>query len=244
MKNNVSTNVVKLNLKTIMENYRDPKFWSKKWTILDCKWLTAVWYIDNIDCNNRKIMTRVDVTTKPFTRGSKTFDSHNDRNCCAPLSIDPRENSENIFNNTVFNTMMRGIKDCEIFCIGEYASYKDARRYEVEANEEIRNAAIKFLDEHKITEETVRDSYIDAFLKENNKNGVYTYKIIEQYKNRVLTNAYIFAYTWFDRTDGYEYQELLKELETKQDINVLENIRKEVAELKAKGFEVTMKEGE
>lgn len=244
MENNVSTNVVKLNLKTIMENYRDPKFWSKKWTILDCKWLTAVWYIDNIDCKNRKIMTRVDVTTKPFTRGSETFNSQWDFNYCAKLSIDPRENSEEIFNNTVFNTMMRGIKCCEVACIYEHASYKDAMRYETEVKEEIRAAANKFLNVHNIEDEIIRDSYIEAFLKANNKNGEYTNKIIKQNINRVLTDAYIFAYTWFDRTDTNEYKELLKVLETKQDTNVLENIRKEVAELKAKGFEVTMKEGE
>ena len=45
MENTVSTQVVKLDLQTILANYKDPKFWSKKWTIIDTKQVKIVWYI-------------------------------------------------------------------------------------------------------------------------------------------------------------------------------------------------------
>lgn len=42
MRNAVSTSVVKLDLRTILDNYKKPEFWNKEWLIIDTKWISII----------------------------------------------------------------------------------------------------------------------------------------------------------------------------------------------------------
>lgn len=205
MENTVSTKVVKLDLKTILENYKDPKFWSKKWSIIDTKEIKIVWYIERIDCVDNKISSCVMVQNKNIRRGTKKFtDLYSwEKSYLTPIPVNNPEYTEEHFKKTLLNSIIFLLGNVEQNCTFSYAEYSEARRLDNEIEDKLKEIAENFLDENNVTNESIREAYIEKYVSDNSCES-YTLKVIERFKYKIIPNSYLFVYAWFNKEKEFD----------------------------------------
>lgn len=243
MENTVSTKVVKLDLKTILENYKDPKFWSKKWPIIDTKEIKIVWYIESISCVDNKISSCVMVQNKNIRRGKKKFDYKDswwsrEYQYLSSIPINNPEYTEEHFKKTLLNSIIQLLEQVEQRCTYDYAEYAEAELLEEKIENSLRKIAEAFLDENNVTNEEIRDAYIDKYIEKNSKKHEYVLKVIERYKHKIIPNSYLFVYAWFNKEKEFD------EFETKMGHRVSTRMEmwRKVQEIQTEEWENGMKE--
>ena len=123
MKNTLSTKLVYLDLKTIMENYRNPDFWKKSWLIFKSKELEIKWSIVNIDILDNKIESCISVSPGYITRGGKKFSfsyTYTTKtkynwysNSCRPIPIDNSDYNQDTLNRNILGTILATVEQME-----------------------------------------------------------------------------------------------------------------------------------
>ena len=239
MENMVSTKVVKLDLKTILANYKEPKFWSKKWPVIDTKEIKIVWFIEKIDCVDNKISSCVMVQNKNIRRGTKKFvDLYSwEKAYLAPIPTDNPEYTEEHFKKTLLNSIIFLLGTVEQTCTFHYAEYEEAKRLDNEINDKLKEIAEAFLDENEVTNESIREAYIDKYVEDNSCDS-YTLKVIERFKHKIIPNSYLFVYAWFNKEKEFD------EFESKMGHRVSTRIEmwNKVKEIQTEEWENGMKE--
>lgn len=208
MENTVSTQVVKLDLQTILANYKDPKFWSKKWTIIDTKQVKIIWYISYINCAENKINSVLKVSNKNIKKGNKDLNHagywFNESVDVPAIPINNPEYTEKHFENAILGKVLELLGDIERHCTYEYAEYKEAEHLQQEMKDKLREIAEEFLDDNNVTNEAIRDAYISKYVSDNYDASGITSKIIERYHYKIIPTVYLYVYAWFNRQEEFE----------------------------------------
>jgi len=206
MENTVSTQVVKLDLQTILANYKDPEFWSKKWTIIDTKQIKIVWYISSINCEDNKINSTLKVVNKNIKKGTLNLSDSwwSESVCVASIPINNPEYTEKHFENAILGKVLELLGDIERHCTYEYAEYKEAERLQEEMKDKLREIASDFLDENNVANEEIRDAYIEKYISDNYDASEITSKVVQRYQYKIIPNVYLYVYAWFNRQEEFE----------------------------------------
>lgn len=206
MENTVSTQVVKLDLQTILANYKDPEFWSKKWTIIDTKQIKIIWYISYINCEDNKINSTLKVVNKNIKKGTLNLSDSwwSESVSVASIPINNPEYTEKHFENAILGKVLELLSDVERHCTYEYAEYKEAERLQEEMKDKLREIASDFLDENNVTNEAIRDAYIEKYVNDNYNVEEITSKVVQRYRYKIIPNVYLYVYAWFNRQEEFE----------------------------------------
>lgn len=210
MENSVSTNVVKLDLKTILRNYKKPEFWQKHWVIIDTDFIKMEWYLSSINCAQNKIHSTVKVTHKNFKLKNKELNNkwyYLEDHDLPVIPIGNKDYKQANFEKALYSTVMLLIEEIERHMIYYYAEYEAAERAQEEYKEKLRNIANEFLDKEGVTNEDIRDAYIDRYVYDNYDDSPIASMratICDNYKYKVITEAYVYASAWFNNKDDYE----------------------------------------
>lgn len=226
MKNSLSTKLVYLDLKTIMENYRKPEFWEKDWLIFKSKELEITWSITNIDVLSNTIESRICFRDGHITRGGKKFwfdhsftvkQSWILEAVCRPIPIKNSDYTQEAFDRNILNTILKSIARLERgFAYNTY-EYKKARELEDEQIERLQEIAEEFLDKEGVYNESIRDAYIEKYVDDNKEN--YTNKVLGNSQFRFFKTAYLHVCSWFGNDKAFEeYKALLKKFVPKKQI--------------------------
>lgn len=205
MESNVSTQLVFLDLKTILANYKDPKFWGKKWTIFKSSQFEIVWYLYSINCMNNKIDSRVKIMPFKIKRGKKIFifnPWYNDGKFCDSIPIDNSDYTQEVFNKNILGTVLNTVKEAELNLIMSYAEYKEAEKANDEYSDRLKEIASDFLDSQNVTHRDIRDAYIDKYILDNSID--YTREVLQNLQYKVIPNLYLLVCSWFNATDKFE----------------------------------------
>ena len=228
MSNSISTKLVYLDLKTIMENYRNPEFWKKSWLIFKSKELGVKWSITNINILENKIESCISITPGHITRGGKKFSFSYDftrktnyswySNVCRPIPIENSDYTQETLNRNILNTILNTMKRLEEDFIRHTYEYYKASELEDEQKEKLKEIAENFLDEEGVTNESIRDAYIEKYVDDNTNND-YTSEIIANAQFRFFKAAYLHVCSWFDNQETFEkYKKVLKDFVPKKKI--------------------------
>lgn len=209
----LSTKLVYLDLKTIMENYRNPEFWKKSWLIFKSKELEITWGIVNINILENKIESCISVSPGHITRGGKKFSFSYDftrktnfswySNVCRPIPIENSDYTQETLNRNILYTILKTMKKMEEDFIKHTYEYEKATELEEEQREKLEQIANDFLDEEGVTNESIRDAYIEKYVDENANND-YTNEIIEHSQFRFFKSAYLYVCSWFNDQKAFE----------------------------------------
>ena len=210
MENSISTNVVKLDLKTILRNYKKPEFWQKHWTIIDTEFMKIEWFLYSIGCKSNKITSTVKVTHKNFNLKNKELNHkwYTDEETDLPsIPIGNKEYTQQHFEKALYGSIMNLIKDIERHMIYYYAEYKAAEEAQEKYKDELEKIANEFLDAEGVTNEDIRYAYVHSFRDEQYDQSDIrnmTSTIVMNYEYKVITEAYIYAAAWFNNKEDYE----------------------------------------
>ena len=227
--NSLSTKLVYLDLETIMQNYRNPEFWKKEWLIFKNKELEIKWNITNINILENKIESCIFVAPGHITRGGKKFNfTYSDytrktnyswySNVCRPIPIENSDYTQETLNRNILNTILKTMKSMEEEFVKRTYEYYKASELEDEQREKLKEIAENFLDEEGVSNESIRDAYIDKYVSDNS-NSDFTSEIIANAQFRFFKSAYLHVCSWFDNQETFEkYKKVLKQFIPKKTI--------------------------
>lgn len=207
MENIISTNVVKLDLQTILNNYKKPEFWSKNWLIIDTKWLSISWHITYINCKDSKIMSEVKVTKINYKKGNTVIKSlwYYPSSDCQVIPINNPEYTQDHFEKNIYNAVLRAINYVEDSITRRYKEFEDADIRDDEYIKSLKKIAEEFLNENKVSNEDIREAYIDSYVAKITEDRItYKSKVLDNFRYKLLTPVYVFTSAWFDNEKDFE----------------------------------------
>ena len=205
MESGLSTQLVRLDVKTIINNYRDPKFWKQTWKIYEHDDFKIVFYIDSINVRKNRIVTKVamprdskiDIKTK--NNSNKRFYSLGwDWEAeIIEIPIEHEEYSQEIFEKQVLLKCIKLIAYAEQELIKQYSVYKEAVNLYDEAQDKLREEAEAFLDDEGVRNEDIRNAYIEKYIDEAD---VYDERknVIDSMRYTVIPNEYLLCISYFN----------------------------------------------
>ena len=206
METNVSTKVTKIDLKTILNNYREPEFWNKQWTIMDTREISIVWKMSYIDVENGFIKSKLIATKTHIVRGDFSLEEHwvLGHTCTLPsIPFNRSDYTQEQFENTLYTGVIHLLESIETHCIYYYDDYCMAeRKYQDDVDKYTTEANCK-LDELREYDEQTRKLYIDAYVGAaiRDSGATYTCDVIEHYRHHIIPDSYKFVASLFDRSD-------------------------------------------
>lgn len=201
----VSTKVTKIDLKTILDNYREPSFWCKQWTIIDTKEIGIVWRMTSIDVDKGVILSKLDATKINIVRDGLVYKDMWWSSCTWDLPNIPINNSDftqEHFESMIYSSLMHLLRYIENRCIYYYDDYDKYISDCARVQKELKKEAEIRLDNQNVTDELMRKSYIEAYANEHmTKVREYSFKILEHYEYHVIPDTYKYVASLFDRVD-------------------------------------------
>ena len=159
MKSSISTKVRKVNFKEIIENITDKRNWERITEIFKYGDCSVILSLSRIDVISSKIQFQLAFSSK-LTKGNveNTFE--------IPLSIE--NYNEEVINNKLCTRVIEGFSEVGRRETLVYdTAYYGLDSLEEELAEHLEEIATDYLDENNITNEHIRDNYIENFIEDN-----------------------------------------------------------------------------
>lgn len=211
----------------IIKNYLNPEMWQKEWTLFVYKNFIVTLRISSIDCCSNKISFKIFASDKDneerYGYFNGIFHSNTTYNYLYyPLNI----NDINVLKKEIEKTIKRCIEELEDKLIKSSSGYSEIIETKKEEKKRLRNIAENFLDNEHVTNDDIREAYIDWYIDkmESDNNSADDY--VECLRYNFLTDIwYVFAKVI---NDDY----LLKNIENSSDNEELERIQEEFDQYK------------
>lgn len=199
MKNELSVAVYKLNFEYIFKNYLKKELWKQEWTLYKDDKVKATLCLSSIDVDRDKISMRVKVSTNKAT--NTTYNS-------IPLSNDHR--NIDLFERSIYSDVLSMIRQCErdhIRCGKKYAAARDLDDAQQEA---YRRDAENFLDQEGVTNEDIREAYIDSYSGDKSSDH-WRSKVVDEATYTLFQPSYLTFCLWVGSTELYDRYKMLIE---------------------------------
>ena len=196
----------------IIKNYLDKELWQKKWTLFVYKDNVFTINLHSINCKNNAITFEINYNKLEHCWYSNTVDYYVDN-----MSID-------ILKRLIEGVMFRLMDYYEELLIKASDRYMELYRMEVKEDNLLRDIANEFLDSEGVTNQEIRDAYIDAYVDNNSISGDYTSRYIQESKHTVLTELKL-IFTKITKNEKREH--IIKEANVS---NNIEELNKEIDE--------------
>lgn len=203
----------------IIKNYLDEKLWQKEWTIFIYKTFVITLSLSSIDVKNKKIFFEVKITDngKDF---SNIYGKRSIKDFSYNLSIDNINILKKTLNLTIFELIQKIELEFYIQKTDRYFELTDMRESEQQKLQEI---AEDFLDSENVTNEEIREAYIEYYINKNEK----VWDLRNQYENQMKYNLLTELYLIFLKaTNNDERYKLVKSYISQNRLDeVLEEIK-------------------
>lgn len=197
----------------IIKNYLNPEMWQKIWTLFQYKTFVVTLQIDYINCAEEKICFKVtlkDNSTENLYNYEWGRNTDKKAYCMAyySLKINDINFLKREINSRVFDCITL-LEKYNILASEECAGLEYEYSNETELLKEI---AERFLDENGVSNEDIRDAYIDAYVNNNSKLDIYKSRLIETLQYQTFPDLYlVYANATGDEKVIKKWEEILNE---------------------------------
>lgn len=197
----------------IIKNYLNPEMWQKTWTLFQYKTFVVTLQIDYINCAEEKICFKV---TLKDTSTENSYNYEWGRNtdkkayCMAyySLKINDINFLKREINSRVFDCITL-LEKYNILASEECAGLEYEYSNETELLTQI---AERFLDDNGVSNEDIRDAYINAYVNNNSKLDIYKSRLIETLQYQTFPDLYlVYANATGDEKVIKKWEEILNE---------------------------------
>lgn len=210
--------VWKMDYSFIIKNYLNPALWQKTWTLFEYKDFVITIKLTKIETENMRIVFRLNLrdNSRPNTWGDQEDVSYSLKGSSIKFLI------KNI-NGAIFRMISYHERNHVLEDLPVYIDAKQQGDIEIE---ELTVLASEFLDDEGVTNEEIREAYIDKYVDDNKQNDKYIQRLRSAYEYHLLTDFYlVFAESI---GDDAKYQTVMDKLEE----NEIENVLKEINQYK------------
>lgn len=197
----------------IIKNYLNPEMWQKIWTLFQYKTFVVTLQIDYINCAEEKICFKVtlkDNSTENLYNYEWGKNTDKKAYCMAyySLKINDINFLKREINSRVFDCITL-LEKYNILASEECAGLEYEYSNETELLTQI---AERFLDENGVSNEDIRDAYIDAYVNNNSKLDIYKSRLIETLQYQTFSDLYlVYANATGDEKVINKWEEILSE---------------------------------
>lgn len=201
--NEITTELTRLDLKFIKDNYLKVENWGKNWTIYKHNGIeiAACLYSIDIVCGN-KICIKLDnigtsyAYTKAINIGLNNFMSAQFVN----VPINNPEYTEELFEYNILKKTLEIIKNIE----HEIIISRESSVFKINQKEEklLEVIASNYLDSRSIVNEEVRKTYTKNYVDKNRHR--YNVKYVENLEYHIISNEYLNVVTQFNNAQVYK----------------------------------------
>lgn len=215
MKNEVALKVYEVNYDFIVKNYLSPELWEKTWTLFVYKDIMVTLNIESITVKPRKICFNVRIRQDEYTTCTYVY-----------YSID--ESNFKILKKQINGAIENLMTSLEKNHIYKEQGYKDIEKARDNERETLEDIAKEFLDENGVTNEDIRDAYIDGYVDKNEKTWTYLSNYVDGRHYRCMPDMWLVYYKATENNE--QYQSLLNILSNELNFyKLLENIKEEIS---------------
>ena len=210
--------VWKMDYSFIIKNYLNPALWQKTWTLFEYKDFVITIKLTKIETENMRIVFRLNLrdNSRPNTWGDQEDVSYSLKGSSIKFLI------KNI-NGAIFRMISYHERNHVLEDLPVHIDAKQQGDIEIE---KLTVLASEFLDDEGVTNEEIREAYIDKYVDDNKQNDKYIQRLRSAYEYHLLTDFYlVFAESI---GDDAKYQTVMDKLEE----NEIENVLKEINQYK------------
>lgn len=210
--------VWKMDYSFIIKNYLNPALWQKTWTLFEYKDFVITIKLTKIETENMRIVFRLNLrdNSRPNTWGDQEDVSYSLKGSSIKFLI--KNINGAIFRMISYHERAHVLEDLPV--------YIDAKQQGYIEIEKLTALASEFLDDEGVTNEEIREAYIDKYVDDNKQNDEYIQRLRSAYEYHLLTDFYlVFAESI---GDDARYQTVMDRLEE----NEIENVLKEINQYK------------
>lgn len=233
MKNALALKVYEVDYSFIIKNYLDKKLWSKSWTLFVYNDYVFTINLSSIDVKNNTIVFEVKCDKLRYCFEADVWNREE--------TI--RHNIENS-NITVLKKQINGaisrlIEKMERIEICESEEYKQILDSIYEEKEQLRNIAKDYLDDNGVSNEDIRDAYIDSYVYKNSEASKYKNDYMATQQYNVLTDLYLVFYKAIKDED--KVQTVLENIDGSKAKRVLEQVEEHLKEMQTEEYTEDLK---
>lgn len=208
----------KMDYSFIIKNYLNPALWQKTWTLFEYKDFVITIKLARIETEDMRIVFRLNLRDngRPNTWGDQEDVSYSLKSSSIKFLIKS-------INGAIFRMISYHERNHVLEDLPVYIDTKQQGDIEIE---KLTALASEFLDDEGVTNEEIREAYIDKYVDDNKQNNEYIQRLRSAYEYHLLTDFYlVFAESIGDDT---KYQTVMNRLEE----NEIENVLKEISQYK------------
>ena len=191
MKNEIALKVYEVNYDFIINNYLSPKLWEKTWTLFVYKDINITLNIDYITVKPRKICFAVRIRQGEYNTYTNIYYTIDQSN----FTILKKQ------INGAIETLMTSLEKSYIYREQGYKDIEKARDNERETLEDI---AKEFLDENGVTNDDIRDAYIETYIDKNEKTYTYLSNYVDGRHYRCMPDMWLVYYKATENNEKYQ----------------------------------------
>lgn len=230
MENKMILKVFDVDYSFIIKNYLNPELWEKEWTLFVYKKFVVTLRLKYIYVYCNKIEFEIKVTDNDSTSWN--------RSQTRTVTYSLKTNNITILKKAINSAIIKAFKDIEdILYITKTDEYYKLQNMKYKERVKLEKIAKEFLDKNNITNENIRDSYIETYVDNTEK----VWSLIDDYERenrfRMTPDLYL---TFAIATDNKELEddvlkanedtkeELLKQIEELEEYMQTEEYEEEV----------------
>ena len=211
----ISTKVVKLDIDLILKNFNKPEFWKKEWLIYKSDLIEIYAKLTSINLDNNTISMAV-YTKKEWYKCKKLkkevyIFSWWTRNTIT-IPIEHQDYSKEKFSHDLINSCLKIIGRIEKEMIEHYSEYDIAEHLERDYRNKLEDIANDFLDDHGVTNDEIREAYIDYYI-DKCEIPKYTTEVISNFEYTIIPYEFLMMIAFFGDEEKYkEYSKLCSKI--------------------------------
>ena len=201
--NEISTKITRLDLNFILDNCYKPSLWDKVWTIFAYDGWKITFELNSINTKNKQVSFTI-----------KLYEPNKSYHCTSTsdsMNFQKEHRNLEVIQKGINGSILRWVLEWhERVIISKTESYQQAYSYQNQLEELAEEKATALLDELGITNEDIREAYIDS-QKGKHKTSKYTEAVMELYKGTKLTKL-LMSYCLFadDKNNYAKYRKIAK----------------------------------
>lgn len=207
MNKELAIKVYDIDYSFILKNYLDQEMWSKRWTLFTYKNINIYLKLESIILKKPiKLEFGVEIECSCF-------------NISTTFYYDLDNSNINILKKQINGRMEDLIKYYENDNIQREQDYKDIENSSDYEEDTLTRIAEEYLDENGVSNNTIRDAYIEKYVDKNKKTDKYLEKYIASRKYKSSTDLWLIFYHCIKSEAMYEF--VLKQAEKESNLKEL-----------------------
>lgn len=176
----------------IIKNYLNPEMWQKTWTLFQYKTFVVTLQLTYINCQNEKITLRVKIKDNSNThKYAYTWGKNSDKEACDDVYYSLKINDLKFLKNSVESSVFRTIEKLEEYNTIASEDYLNLQEMYSNEQDALKRIAEDFLDVNNVSNEDIRDAYIEAYVSNNTKLDSYLIRMVEEKQYLIFPDLYL-----------------------------------------------------